>query len=189
VIADVAGKGVPAALFMALCRTLTRTFSMDGRSPREAISRVNDLIIADSYSEWFVTLFYGLLDPKWGILTYVNAGHPRPLWLRSKGKKMEKLAADGIALGVFEGIQLEEKAVQIEPGDVIMMYTDGISEALDIQGNLYGEKRIQTILKRAADDPPEQIVDKLRKDVAAFAKGKPQSDDLTAILLKRKTGK
>lgn len=189
VIADVAGKGVPAALFMALCRTLTRTFSMDGRRPREAIARVNDLIIADSYSEWFVTLFYGLLDPKWGIMTYVNAGHPRPLWLRSKGKKIEKLSADGIALGVFEGITLEEKSVQLEPGDQVLMYTDGISEALDTAGNLYGERRIHKGLMRSAQEPPTVILEGLQKDIAAFSKGRPQADDLTAIMLKRKLPK
>jgi sigma-B regulation protein RsbU (phosphoserine phosphatase) len=186
VIADVAGKGVPAALFMALCRTLTRTFSMDGRPPREAISRVNDLIIADSNSEWFVTLFYGLLDPKWGILTYINAGHPRPMWLRRKGKKIEKLAADGIALGVFEGIKLEEKAVQLDPGDLVLFYTDGISEAMDTDGNLYGDRRIQTQLSRSAQETPTTALDILQKDIAAFSKGRAQADDLTALLLKRK---
>jgi sigma-B regulation protein RsbU (phosphoserine phosphatase) len=189
VIADVAGKGVPAALFMALCRTLTRTFCMDGRPPREAISRVNDLIIADSYSEWFVTLFYGLLDPKWGIMTYVNAGHPRPLWLRRKGRKVEKLAADGIALGVFEGITLEEKSIQLEPGDQVLMYTDGISEAMNLSGNLYGEKRIQTQLRQYSQETPHAILSNLQKDVAAFSHGRPQADDLTAIVLKRKLEK
>lgn len=189
VIADVAGKGVPAALFMALCRTLTRTFSMDGRTPKEAITRVNDLIIADSYSEWFVTLFYGLLDPKWGILTYVNAGHPRPLLLRKKGKKIEKLAADGIALAVFEGITLEEKAVQLDPGDVVLLYTDGISEAMDTSGNLYGDRRIHSQLNRSAQLEPEAILDNLQKDIAAFSRGRSQSDDLTALLIKRKLQK
>ncbi len=189
VIADVAGKGVPAALFMALCRTLTRTFSMDGRSPREAIARVNDLIIADSYSEWFVTLFYGLLDPRWGILTYVNAGHPRPLWLRKKGKKIEKLTADGMALGVFEGITLEEKSVQLDPGDLVLFYTDGISEAMDTGGNLYGDRRVQAALTRFANQSPASVLNNLQKDVATFSKGRPQSDDLTALLLKRKLPK
>ncbi|HLD94363.1 MAG TPA: SpoIIE family protein phosphatase [Anaerolineales bacterium] len=189
VIADVAGKGVPAALFMALCRTLTRTFCMDGRPPREAIARVNDLIIADSYSDWFITLFYGVLDPKWGILTYVNAGHPRPLWLKNKGKKLERLAADGIALGVFEGITLEEKSVQLEPGDSVLMYTDGISEALDSSGTLYGERRIQAVLRRSAQETPTAVLENLQKDVADFSKGISQADDLTAIMLKRKLGK
>lgn len=189
VIADVAGKGMPAALFMALCRTLTRTFCMDGRPPREAIARVNDLIIADSYSDWFVTLFYGLLDPKWGILTYVNAGHPRPLWLRNRGRKLVKLAADGIALGVYEGIKLEEKSVQLGPGDSVLLYTDGISEALDSAGNLYGEKRIQSGLRRFSQETPAVALENLQKDIAAFSKGRPQADDLTAIMLKRKLTK
>jgi serine phosphatase RsbU (regulator of sigma subunit)/putative methionine-R-sulfoxide reductase with GAF domain len=189
VIADVAGKGVPAALFMALCRTLTRTFSMDGRPPKEAIARVNDLIIADSYSEWFVTLFYGLLDPKWGILTFVNAGHPRPLLLRKMGNKIEKLAADGIALGVFEGITLEEKAVQLDPGDLVLLYTDGISEAMDTGGNLYGDRRIHSQLSRSAQLEPEAILDNLQKDIGAFSKGRSQADDLTALLIKRKLQK
>jgi sigma-B regulation protein RsbU (phosphoserine phosphatase) len=111
------------------------------------------------------------------------------LWLHKKNKTIDKLAADGIALGVFEGIKLEEKSIQLEPGDLVLMYTDGISEALNTAGNLYGEKRIQTKLRQFAQETPSEVLGNLQKDVATFSHGRPQADDLTAIMLKRKTTK
>lgn len=185
VIADVAGKGVPAAVFMAFCRTLTRTFCMDGRSPKEAIQRVNDLIIADSNAEWFVTMFYGLLDPKQNTLTYVNAGHPQPLWWRRLKKQVRKLAADGMALGVFPGIKLEEKTVTLERGDLVLHYTDGMTETFNARSDPFGERRIRAALKKSASRPPDEILEKLQANIATFSRGKAPSDDLTAILLKR----
>ncbi|MEX2162415.1 MAG: SpoIIE family protein phosphatase [Anaerolineales bacterium] len=185
IIADVAGKGVPAAVFMAFCRTLVRTFCMDGRPPAEAIQRVNDLILADSFSEWFVTLFYGLLDPKQATLTYVNAGHPRPLLLRPGKKRIARLRADGIALGVVHGIRLEQKVVELGPGDLVLFYTDGMSEAMDSSGRLFEERRIQAALKKLIHEDPSVILNTIQEEIAAFSGGVP-NDDLTAILLKRK---
>ncbi|MBI2846117.1 MAG: GAF domain-containing protein, partial [Chloroflexi bacterium] len=185
VIADVAGKGIPAALFMALCRTLVRTFCMDGRPPQEAITRANDIILADAQSDWFVTLFYGLLDPKWGILTYVNAGHPPPLWYRRGTGETEGLKAEGIALGVIAGPKLEERSVQLEAGDLLLFYTDGLSEARDAQDRLFGERRIRNLLKKFAGERPSAFLTALQKGIAAFAQGRETSDDLTAILIKR----
>lgn len=189
IIADVAGKGVPAAVFMAFCRTLVRTFCMDGRSPMEAIRRVNDLILADSFSDWFVTLFYGLLDPKNSKLTYVNAGHPRPLWLRRKRKQIARLKANGIALGVMRGIRLEEKTIELEPGDLVLFYTDGMSEATDRSGRMFEERRIQSALRKSQNEGARAILEALRDEIGIFAGGGPPSDDLTAILLKRKIKK
>jgi sigma-B regulation protein RsbU (phosphoserine phosphatase) len=90
---------------------------------------------------------------------------------------------------VFEGIKLEEKAVQLDPGDLVLLYTDGISEAMDSNGNLYGDRRIQTQLSRSAQETPTIALDSLQKDIAAFSKGRSQADDLTALLLKRKLQK
>lgn len=189
VIADVAGKGIPAALFMALCRTLVRTFCMDGRPPREAITRANDIILADAQSDWFVTLFYGLLDPKWGILTYVNAGHPPPLWYQRGTEETLGLKAEGMALGIVAGPNLEEKSVQLEAGDLLLFYTDGLSEARDAQDRLFGERRIRNLLKKFAGERPPAFLTVLQKEIAVFSQGRETSDDLTAILLKRAGGK
>lgn len=185
VIADVAGKGVAAALFMALCRTLVRTFCIDGRPPREAIARANDLILADARTDWFVTLFYGLLDPKWGILTYVNAGHQPPLWYRRDLQHTEGLKAEGMALGVFPGVALQERSLQMGPGDVVLFYTDGLSEAADPHDRFFGERRLRTLLREMANEHPSTQLARLRKEIAAFTRGREPSDDLTAILLKR----
>jgi len=185
VIADVAGKGIPAALFMANCRSLVRVLCMEGRPPHEAISRVNELILADAQSDLFVTLFHGVLDPKWGILTYVNAGHPRPIWHHRKSKDITELKATGIALGVQPNIELEEQSIQIGPGDLILFYTDGISEAQDSQGRFFGERRLRTSLKTLTKKKPDAILDSLQKEIAAFSHGREPSDDLTALLVKR----
>ena len=189
VIADVAGKGIPAALFMANCRSLVRVLCMEGRPPHEAISRVNELILADAQSDLFVTLFHGVLDPKWGILTYVNAGHPRPIWHHRKSKDVTELKAEGIALGVQPNIELEEQSIQIDLGDLILFYTDGISEAQDTQGRFFGERRIRTSLKTLTKEKPETVLDSLQKEIAAFSHGREPSDDLTALIIKRTAGK
>ncbi len=186
IVADVAGKGVPAALFMAFCRTLTRTFCMDGRAPLDALRRVNDLIIANSSSELFVTMVYGLLDPRQGTLTYVNAGHPRLLWFRQTKNAITKLEADGMALGVLPGVELEQKTVELAPGDVVLFYTDGMSEATSRSGQLFGDRRIQAALRELAMQKPAQILNGLGKKVADFTRGRSPNDDLTAIALKRK---
>jgi serine phosphatase RsbU (regulator of sigma subunit) len=185
VIADVTGKGMQAALFMALCRTLTRTLSMDGRPPQAAITRVNDLILADSYSDLFVTLFYGVLEPKQGTFTYVNAGHNLPLWYQSKNKQITPLRAKGVALGIMPRIELQEKVIQMERGDIVLMYTDGITEANDASGNFFGEPRLHTRLAELSQETPKAILAKLQKEILDFSRGLPVSDDLTAVLLKK----
>ncbi len=185
VIADVAGKGMPAALFMALCRTLTRTLCIEGRPPQAAITRVNDLILADSYSDWFVTLFYGVLEPKTGTFTYVNAGHNLPLWYRADKKRITPLRAKGIALGVMPSIELQEKVIQMGRGDVLLMYTDGVTEAMNASGGFFGERRLHAKLKALAKKAPKAILDNLQSEILDFSRGRPASDDLTTVLLKR----
>jgi sigma-B regulation protein RsbU (phosphoserine phosphatase) len=159
---------------------------MDGRPPSAAISRVNDLILADTYSEWFVTLFYGVLDPRWGIFNFVNAGHTKPVLYRAASGKMEELYTNGMALGVEPGIDLAEKSVKLEPGDLVLMYTDGISEALDVHGEFYGERRIRSTLKKLAAGSSREILDEVQRSVLNFSRGRSSSDDATAILIKRK---
>ena len=186
VIADVVGKGIPGAVFMAHCRTLVRTFCMGGRPPRDAIRRTNNLMIADTHSDWFVTLFYAVLDPVWGILTYVNAGHVRPLWLHKRTNKIDGLKAKGMALGVLPGIDLEEKSIQVEPGDSILFYTDGFSEARNAKDRFFGESRLRSHLKEAETEDPQLILKGLKNKIADFSQGRDLTDDLTAILIKRR---
>ncbi|MDY7041850.1 MAG: GAF domain-containing protein, partial [Chloroflexota bacterium] len=129
VIADVADKGVPAALFMALSRTLIRVTAHGGRSPAEALQRANELIMSDADSELFVTVFYAILDQQTGTLTYASGGHNPPLLIRRNGQ-VESLRARGTVLGIVEHIELEEKQISLEPGDVLVLYTDGVTDAI-----------------------------------------------------------
>jgi phosphoserine phosphatase RsbU/P len=186
VIADVVGKGIPGAVFMAHCRTLVRTFCMGGRPPRDAIRRTNNLMIADTHSDWFVTLFYAVLDPVWGIFTYVNAGHIRPLWLHNRDNRIVGLKAKGMALGVLPEIDLEERSIQVQPGDSILFYTDGFSEARDARDRFFGENRIRAHLKQMSSEEPQTNLQSLKNKIADFSRGRELTDDLTAILIKRR---
>jgi serine phosphatase RsbU (regulator of sigma subunit) len=185
VIADVADKGVPSALFMALCRTLVRTAAMDGRSPDLAINRANDLILADARSDLFVTLFYAILRPNSGNVAYVNAGHMPPLLVRSADGAVEELRTHGMALGVLSDIQLEGQTVQLAPDDILVMYTDGVIEAQDRAQQMYGKGRlIETIRSHQAESAGE-LAQTIDDAVAGFVGDAPQFDDFTLLVAKR----
>ena len=157
-IADVADKGVPAALFMALSRTLMRATSMSGRTPSDALRRTNALIISDARSDLFVTVFYGLLHPRSGSFTYANAGHNPPLWLNVRSGVVQRLHQHGMALGVLQDVPLSEHVIQIEPGDVLALYTDGVTEALNVDGEEFGVERLEAVVQAHVDRSAEEIV-------------------------------
>lgn len=183
-IADVADKGVPAALFMALTRTLVRAAVAETESPAEALSRVNDLLIPDTQQGMFVTAVYAVLYPEKGELVYANAGHNPPLWLNHEGKVV-RLTRTGMALGVVEGKKVEERTIQLESGDTLLLYTDGLSEAFSPDGNLFEEERIIKSLQDARDSAAEGILQIIEERLGAFVGDEAQSDDLTMLLLKR----
>lgn len=137
VIADVADKGVPAALFMALCRTNIRAAAFSREDPVETLIRVNELLLSDSRSDMFVTVWYGVWDPLSGELVYANTGHNPPLLLSANGTSTE-LMAKGIALGVVDKLKLERKSIALATGDVLIAYTDGITDALRSDGTEFG---------------------------------------------------
>ena len=145
-IADVSGKGVPAALFMALSRTLVRAAATGNPKVGDAIEKANDLICADSKSGMFVTLFYAILDAKKKSLRYVNAGHNPPLLKHTSGSTV-LLKADGIALGVIDGITLEEADLQLESGDIVTLFTDGVTEAINEKEEQFGQQRLLAIIE------------------------------------------
>jgi sigma-B regulation protein RsbU (phosphoserine phosphatase) len=187
VIADVADKGVPAALFMALSRTLMRTMAITGRRPAEAVAMANNLILADTRSELFVTLFYMILESETGAITYVNAGHPPPLLVRSGTGEVEELRTSGMAMGVLPDEQYEEASSRIEPGDALILYTDGIPEAADGEGHMFGRKRLADVAQAHRHEPAERLGDSIEAAVREFVSGAPQSDDLTMVVLKRQS--
>ena len=137
-IADVADKGVPAALFMALTRTLVRAAVIENTSPADAMKRVNDLLIPDTRQGMFVTAVYAVLDMENDELTYVIAGHNPPLWVKRDGS-IEKLTRTAIALGVVIGEPVEQRTIKLETGDKVFLYTDGLTEAFNMAGEFYGE--------------------------------------------------
>jgi serine phosphatase RsbU (regulator of sigma subunit) len=184
VIADVSDKGVPAALFMALSRTVIRNTALGGRSPSATLIRANELILNDSWAEMFLSAFYATLDTRSGRLVYANAGHNRPLWLRVATGECQQLAARGIILGMLEEIELEERQVELAPGDLVVFYTDGVTEAMDADEQMFGEARLQKVLAANARAGAQQVLQAVVEAIRAFTGDTPQSDDLTLFVVK-----
>jgi sigma-B regulation protein RsbU (phosphoserine phosphatase) len=184
VIADVADKGVPAALFMALTRTLMRAVAFTGRAPADALSRVNEMILADSRSDLFVTMFYTVWNPSTGELVYANAGHNPPMLIRADGT-LSELLTHGIAVGVVEHIAPEGSVVQLLPGDVLILYTDGITDALRQDDQEFGLQRLKAVVMAAHEKQADQIVNAIMDAVRDFAGNEPPFDDQTIVVVKR----
>jgi len=184
VIADVSGHGIPAALFMAVSRTAIRTFAVSGQSPHEIIDHINRVLCADNDDMMFVTLFYGHYDIKTGDLTYVNAGHNPPYVVRKDGH-LEKLAATGPLLATIEDVFYKEQTIHLEVGDILVTFTDGVTEAHSSLDNImYGEERLERLIQRISERPVDEICDMIRHDTAHFAQYERQ-DDTTILVLRR----
>jgi sigma-B regulation protein RsbU (phosphoserine phosphatase) len=186
VIADVADKGVPAALFMALSRTLVRTMSIDGRPPGMAIARANDLILADARSDLFVTVFYAILQANSGEIAYVNAGHVPPLVARVADGAVEELRVPGMALGILPDMQYQVYTTHLEPGDTLVLYTDGITDALAPDQQMFGLERFKRMVSLNQQRSAEELAGIITGAVAGFAGETAQFDDLTLVVAKRK---
>lgn len=184
VIADVADKGVPAALFMALSRTLMRAVAFTGRPPSEALKRVNEFILSDARSDLFVTVFYAVWNPATGELAYANAGHNPPILIRVSGE-VELLSGRGIALGVVENINLEARSIVMAPGDTLLLYTDGVTDALNDNDEAFGTERLRQTLDAARHLPAQDIVRAIMNAVEQFACCEGAFDDKTIMVLKR----
>jgi len=188
VIADVSDKGIGAALFMALTSTLIRTYATQYPTlPAFAFSNVNRRILSDTRGSMFVTAFYGVLEPDTGRLRYVNAGHNPPYLIsRSRGKPVDQLRGTGMALGVEEDATWNQKIVKFAPGDMLLLYTDGMTEARDTQGRYFGEQRIFDIAHAKMGRSASEIQDALIKEVDHFTGGAPRHDDITLMVIRRK---
>jgi serine phosphatase RsbU (regulator of sigma subunit) len=183
-IADVADKGMPAALFMILTRTLVRAAALESASPASVLARVNDLLAPDAQEGMFVTAAYGVLDLDSGQLTYASAGH-NPALLLSRAGETEWLRARGTILGVLDEIHLDERTITLEPGDSVIFYTDGVTEAFSEQGDIYGQERLRAVAKAGDGSSAQAIVQAVLDSVQEFAGDSPQSDDLTLMILRR----
>ncbi|MBN1565304.1 MAG: SpoIIE family protein phosphatase, partial [Anaerolineae bacterium] len=184
VVADVADKGVPAALFMALSRTLIRAVGSNRRTAAETLMRVNELLLRDSRSDLFVTVWYGLWNPATGEVCFSSAGHNPPILIRANGT-VEELRSKGIALGVIPNITLEEHTITLEPGDMLVAYTDGVTEALRSDETEFGVVGLQSVLVKLRKKTAQEIAERVLKAIDTFVAGEPQFDDITLIVVKR----
>jgi serine phosphatase RsbU (regulator of sigma subunit) len=191
VIADVADKGMPAALFMTLIRTLVRANVQELTSPAAVLKRVNDILVPDAQQGMFVTIIYAVLDQKKGKLTYANAGHNPPLWLEAKNGEVHPLTKSAMALGVEEGTQVEERQITLHPGDFLIFYTDGLTEAFSGEGEMYGEEHLIWAVQntqfgeRADDFSARDMLQAIDASLRSFSGNVSLADDLTLMVLKR----
>ena len=188
-VADVAGKGVGAAFFMAVARTVLLDLALSGLSPEAVLARANDLLCERNPVELFVTTCYAVFDPGDGSLVYASAGHHPPLVRRADGRAQTLASANEVALGVMPQMAYSLARAQLAPGEAVLLYTDGITEAFDAAGDPYGDARLAAWFERCAPDAPAaDLVAGLVADVARFVGGEEASDDLTCLVLCRKSG-
>jgi len=183
-IADVSDKGIPAALFMALTRTLVRAVVYDTPSPAAVLQRVNNIIIPDNEQSMFVTAFYASLDLNTGMFEYANAGHNPPLWFTKKNGSITALPRTGMALGIVENTEMENKIIQLHGGDFVLMYTDGLTEAFSPEEEAFGEERVNELLHKHADDTAASMMSAFENAINGFSGMLPPADDLTMVSIR-----
>lgn len=183
-IADVSGKGVPAALFMALSRIVIRVSATWFSRSSEAIAYANPIISQNSKTGMFVTVFYGMLDNASHTLTYVNAGHNPPLLLRAGSDIPEELEATGIAIGAMEDATYEQQEVTLAAGDVIVLYTDGVTEAVNGRDEMFEIPRLVEVICRTRSRSAREMVESIIDSVNEFSRNQPQYDDITLMVVK-----
>lgn len=184
-IADVSDKGIPAALFMALTRTLVRAVVLDTLSPSEVMRRVNELIIPDNREGMFVTAVYGVLSLDSGTFTYANAGHNPPVWLCENPRKCVSLYRTGPALGVIEGMEINEATVSLGFGDTLLLYTDGLTEAFSPNDETFGVENLEKTITIARDISAHNLLNLLEIAVEKFMYPLQPADDLTMMAIHR----
>ncbi|WP_339735994.1 SpoIIE family protein phosphatase [uncultured Sunxiuqinia sp.] len=180
VIGDVSGKGISAAIFMAVSRTLVRATGLKGDSVSDCMRYVNNLLCIESVSSMFVTVFYGILNTQTGEVDYVNAGHNPPYLLSTEGISKVEMT-NGLALGVMDDFNFESKKLHLKKGDQLLLYTDGVVEAFNLEETAYGEEKFENFLNENRNHSVETIIKRSFADVNDFVAGAPQSDDITLL--------
>lgn len=184
VVGDVSGKGVPSALFMASTRTLLRATAMQKTRAVDCVQYVNHVLARQGDGMMFVTLLYCVLDTRTGELDYCNAGHCHP-WAFGAGGGIRRVSGGGGMLaGLYENATYEGAVLRLAPGDGLLLYTDGVTEAFNTAGEMFEERRLRASLDANAPKPAEEIIRSLIREVKAFAGTAPQSDDITALAIR-----
>ena len=180
-VADISGKGVPAALLAAALQGAFAAHAPASRSPADAIT-VGNTVLYGRFEGKFATMFYGVIEPG-GAFAYCNAGHNPPLLVRTSGE-MSKLGTGGCVLGLFADNHYEEGRLTLQPGDLLLLFSDGLPEANDAAGNEFGDERIEALFRQHVALPPPELLDRILQDVTQFADGAPARDDLTIFVLR-----
>ncbi|MBI5028905.1 MAG: SpoIIE family protein phosphatase [Chloroflexi bacterium] len=183
VIADVSDKGMPAALFMAATRSVVRASTLDEHAPERALQRANRLLCTDAANGMFVTLFLGILDSHSNRFTYANAGHNPPFLWRAETKRLERLSAHGLALGILPFSAYAANQIEMCPGDLLVLYTDGITDVVDQRGHAFGERRLKKLIYDHTHAPASELTNAVEKTVREFVGDQPLFDDVTMVVL------
>ena len=186
VMADVSGKGVPAAIFMAVSRTLIRAIGLQGYTPDVCLTKANELLCGESVDSMFVTVFYAIYNIYTGELDYCNGGHNSPYILRSDGRVEQMPVSTNCMVGVIDGFTFNKDKAQMGVGDTLVMYTDGVNEAFNTEFVEYGDDRMEKVLGELNGKTCREVIDGQLEDVRRYAEGAEQSDDITIMALKRK---
>jgi phosphoserine phosphatase RsbU/P len=184
-IGDVCGKGVPASLFMAMTQTVMRLVVRSALDLQAEINVANNLLVANNRETMFTTLFCGVIDVPSGTMTYCNCGHNPPLVLRRGESTFEPLRNCGPPLGILDDVGYVPRSIALAAGDMLLLYTDGVTEAEDFQSAQFGEKRLEQAILEMRGHPARKVVEHVTKRVAEFVKGAPQSDDITCVAVVR----
>jgi sigma-B regulation protein RsbU (phosphoserine phosphatase) len=186
-LADVSGKGIPAALIMSVVQASLRIISTDASLPLPTLaSRMNDFIYRSTQSNSYATFFYGRLDERSLELQFVNAGHNPPMLARARdgAATIEELRAGGTVLGLFPVAGFDSDSVMLERGDVLLIFTDGVPESLNTTGDEFGEERLKQVLREGITLTAGELADLLSRELTQWSAGAPQHDDLTFVVMK-----
>ena len=186
VMADVSGKGVPAALFMMACKIILQSVAMLGGSPAEVLTRTNEAICSNNQEEMFITVWMGVLEISTGKLTAANAGHEYPVIMEADGLFELYRDKHGLVIGAMDGVKYREYELMLKPGAKLFVYTDGVPEATDADNELFGLNRKVTSLNKERNGTPEEILAGVKRDVNRFVKGAEQFDDVTMLCMEYK---
>lgn len=184
VIADVSGKGIASALLMAVCKTLLKATAYKGLPADSILSEVNNILVDESPSNMFVTLFYGVLDTRSGAFEYSNGGHNSPYLISSEGKVQQLENVGGLLLGAIKDAQYESNVIMLKRGESLFFYTDGITEAFNVKKEEFGESRLLQIIENKNAKNASELINHIFENVQSFSNGVEQSDDITCLALK-----
>jgi len=183
VIGDVSGKGIPASIYMAVARTMLKGIASQLLDPSECLSEVNRMLIPESDWTTFVTIFYGILDTQTGLVNYCNGGHNLPYLIRDNQTLSQVENTKGLLLGKIKNINYQSKLIQLEPGDKMVLYTDGLAEAMNENEVFYDEERLEVFLKEQASSRGQKLLRDMIADVLEFINKEGQTDDITLLIL------